>query len=237
MRLFQRPLYIGKGLRKLMWTSLLGFWEPQDSRYDCNYLQIMQGLTCISQTSWCSLQDAAMLAATEHPVPLGFAAEVGVNAYAQLSIPSLPEQVMFYVSNWYTVTTWLCITHRCWCYFTTSLALLGEENNQDHCKILCSRVLPFFWCGPSAGSVWTEPPTKRAKTQSSPGREAVPTSRCSGWSVAPGSKDGQQTSSSGQQAIRSEVGPYFQRCTSGICGGVSCSAIAETHWWVSTVEK
>ena len=40
-----------------------------------------------------SLQDAALLAANDHPVPLGFAAEAGVNTYAQISLPSLLHKV------------------------------------------------------------------------------------------------------------------------------------------------
>lgn len=41
-------------------------------------------------------QDAATLAAGEHPVLLGFAAEVGVNAYITVSLPSL-DQVRQYL--------------------------------------------------------------------------------------------------------------------------------------------
>ena len=37
------------------------------------------------------LKDAAMLAAQEQPVPLGFAAEVGTNNYAKISFPDLLE--------------------------------------------------------------------------------------------------------------------------------------------------
>ena len=40
-----------------------------------------------------SLQDAALLAANDHPVPLGFAAEAGVNTYTQISLPSLLHKV------------------------------------------------------------------------------------------------------------------------------------------------
>ena len=39
------------------------------------------------------LRDAAVLAAQENPVPLGFAAEVGVNCYARVSLPGLLEKV------------------------------------------------------------------------------------------------------------------------------------------------
>ena len=39
------------------------------------------------------LRDAAALAAQEQPVPLGFAAEVGTNSYAKVSLPGLLEKV------------------------------------------------------------------------------------------------------------------------------------------------
>lgn len=39
------------------------------------------------------LKDAAVLAAREQPVPLGFAAEVGTNNYAKISFPDLLEKV------------------------------------------------------------------------------------------------------------------------------------------------
>ena len=44
-----------------------------------------------------SLQDAALLAANDHPVPLGFAAEAGVNTYAQISLPSLLHKVHLFL--------------------------------------------------------------------------------------------------------------------------------------------
>ena len=39
------------------------------------------------------LRDAAVLAAQEQPVPLGFAAEVGTNSYAKVFLPGLVEKV------------------------------------------------------------------------------------------------------------------------------------------------
>ena len=39
------------------------------------------------------LRDAASLVAQEQPVPLGFAAEVGTNCYAKISLPGLIEKV------------------------------------------------------------------------------------------------------------------------------------------------
>ena len=39
------------------------------------------------------LKDAAVQAAQEKPVPLGFAAEVGINCYARVSLPGLLEKV------------------------------------------------------------------------------------------------------------------------------------------------
>ena len=44
-----------------------------------------------------SPQDAALLAANDHPVPLGFAAEAGVNTYAQISLPSLLHKVHLFL--------------------------------------------------------------------------------------------------------------------------------------------
>lgn len=44
-------------------------------------------------------QDAAVLAAQEHPVPLGFAAEVGTNCYAKLSIPDFLDKVSWNVDE------------------------------------------------------------------------------------------------------------------------------------------
>ena len=38
-----------------------------------------------------------MLAAQEHPVPLAFAAEVGINSYAKITLPNILGKVHMYM--------------------------------------------------------------------------------------------------------------------------------------------
>lgn len=50
----------------------------------------------VTVTRATGLKDAAVVAAQEQPIPLGFAAEVGTNNYAKISFPDLLDRVSSY---------------------------------------------------------------------------------------------------------------------------------------------
>lgn len=93
------------------------------------------------------LKDAAVLAAQEQPVPLGFAAEVGTNNYAKISFPDLLDRVSQDLHHPCNSTTCsmaiivLCVLQINSCVL---LFLLGEEKYEDCYSIVFSRLFPLL---------------------------------------------------------------------------------------------
>ena len=114
------------------------------------------------------IQDAAGLVAPDNPIALGLAAEVGVNAYAIITLPGILMVCLFMrvcrkhgtsrlVSNKIRTahiilysrasalngnSTQTFSLNLCLYQYLLILYFPGEENHKDDCSLLLSRVLP-----------------------------------------------------------------------------------------------